>query len=211
VGGVICVTATMVAQLNSSHLNETALPSLLALFILTFAATRYGRFRKAALGLAESRRGRAAGQIVANLGAASAVAMLHGFSAGAAPACIAVFAEATADTVSSELGPLFRGRTLLLTTLRPVDPGTDGGVSLGGSFCGIAAAAIVVAVGGATMHLVWLDAAIAFPAAIAGLFTDSLLGATLERRGWIGNDWVNFLSTAVAAAIALPIGMWLNG
>jgi uncharacterized membrane protein len=40
-------------------------------------------------------------------------------------------------------------------------------------------------------------------AATAGLFFDSLLGATVERRGWIGNDAVNFASTGFAAAIAL--------
>ena len=39
----------------------------------------------------------------------------------------------------------------------------------------------------------------------AGLFFDSLLGATLERRGWIGNNLVNLASTAFAAALTLPI------
>jgi uncharacterized membrane protein len=38
--------------------------------------------------------------------------------------------------------------------------------------------------------------------AIAGLFVDSLLGATAERRGWLNNDGVNFLSTLAASAIA---------
>ena len=37
--------------------------------------------------------------------------------------------------------------------------------------------------------------------AVFGLFFDSLLGATLERRGWLNNDAVNFLSTAGAAAL----------
>jgi uncharacterized membrane protein len=31
---------------------------------------------------------------------------------------------------------------------------------------------------------------------------DSLLGALLERRGWLTNDLVNLLSTAVAVGIA---------
>jgi uncharacterized membrane protein len=35
------------------------------------------------------------------------------------------------------------------------------------------------------------------------LFFDSLLGATVERRGWLGNDLVNFSSTAFTAALAL--------
>ena len=38
-----------------------------------------------------------------------------------------------------------------------------------------------------------------------GLFFDSLLGATLERRGRINNDAVNFLSTLAAALFAGPL------
>jgi len=209
VGCAICFTMSLETTLTSTSLSETALPTLLALFVLTFAATRLGRARKTALGLAETKHGRATSQIVANLGVASAVALLHGLTGAAECACVALLAEATADTVSSELGPLFRGRTLLLTTLHPVEPGTDGGISLGGTLCGIAAAAIITVIGATTMHLPLLEAEIAFPAALAGFFADSLLGATLERRGWIGNDWVNFFSTAVTAAIALPIAAWL--
>jgi len=41
-----------------------------------------------------------------------------------------------------------------------------------------------------------------FAAACAGLIFDSLLGATVERRGWLGNDLVNFSSTVFAAAVA---------
>jgi uncharacterized membrane protein len=40
---------------------------------------------------------------------------------------------------------------------------------------------------------------------VFGLFFDSLLGATLERRGWLNNDAVNFLSTASAAVFALGV------
>jgi uncharacterized membrane protein len=40
---------------------------------------------------------------------------------------------------------------------------------------------------------------------VVGLGFDSLLGATLERRGWLNNDAVNFLSTASAAGFALGI------
>jgi uncharacterized membrane protein len=37
------------------------------------------------------------------------------------------------------------------------------------------------------------------------MFADSLLGATLERRGFLGNNVVNFASTAIAALIAFQI------
>lgn len=40
---------------------------------------------------------------------------------------------------------------------------------------------------------------------VFGLFFDSLLGATLERQGWLNNDAVNFLSTLSAAVFALVL------
>jgi uncharacterized membrane protein len=43
------------------------------------------------------------------------------------------------------------------------------------------------------------QAAIVALAAILGLLVDSLLGAIFERRGWLNNDGVNFLSTLVSA------------
>jgi uncharacterized membrane protein len=52
------------------------------------------------------------------------------------------------------------------------------------------------------------QAAIALFAGICGLFFDSFLGATMERRGWIGNDLVNFSSTLFAAVVAAVV-LWL--
>jgi uncharacterized membrane protein len=46
---------------------------------------------------------------------------------------------------------------------------------------------------------------ISYTGGVFGLFFDSLLGATLERRGWLNNDAVNFLSTASAAVFALGV------
>jgi uncharacterized membrane protein len=39
--------------------------------------------------------------------------------------------------------------------------------------------------------------------AIGGLFVDSLLGATVEPRGWLNNDGVNFVSTFAASVLAI--------
>ena len=37
------------------------------------------------------------------------------------------------------------------------------------------------------------------------MLIDSLLGATLQRRGWINNQTVNFLATLAAAALGYVI------
>jgi uncharacterized membrane protein len=37
------------------------------------------------------------------------------------------------------------------------------------------------------------------------MLVDSLLGATLQRRGWISNQAVNFFATMAAAALAYAI------
>ena len=39
------------------------------------------------------------------------------------------------------------------------------------------------------------------------MLVDSLLGATLQRRGWMNNETVNFCGTLTAAAVAYAIAM----
>lgn len=174
----------------------TSLAALVALFVMTFAATKYGRLKKEARGLGEARRGRRASQIVANLGVAALCAAMGEYGG-----CIAALAEAAADTVSSEIGQAAGGSAWLVTSLQRVPAGMDGGVSLLGTVAGVGAAGVVVAVG-ALHHALWPEKAPVFVAACAGLFFDSLLGATLERWGWMGNDLVNFASTLFAALVA---------
>lgn len=190
---------------------HTILWPLLVLFLLTLAATRFGRRRKEALGIAEEKRGRTASQVAANLGAAVIAAIplqawrvWLGIYPGrvALVAAIAALGEATADTLSSEFGEVLGGEPYLLTTFRRVPPGTDGAISLYGTLAGAAGAGIITAVAASTFRLRRPETAAAFTAAIAGLFIDSLLGATLERRGWLNNDAVNAISTAAAAILA---------
>lgn len=199
----------------------TTLWPLLALFLLTFAATRFGRHRKERLGLAEGKRGRSASQAAANLGVAILAGIPHSFShlfSGIRPgraafvAMIAALAEATADTLSSEIGeavgaaaPAGRwwgGEPFLITTLRRVPPGTDGAISLAGTLAGCAGAVVIALAGRYSLRSSPKEFSIAIGAAIFGLFVDSFLGATLERRGWLNNDAVNTLSTLAAAVSA---------
>jgi uncharacterized protein (TIGR00297 family) len=197
---------------------HTALVPVLAVSLLAHIATRLGREKKERLGTAEKRQGRTASQVAANLGVAALVSnefaqsVLRGAhwltSVALAPAHLfalglASLAEAAADTVSSEIGQVMGGHPRMITTLRRVEPGTDGAVSVTGTLAGIAAAAIVAALGTFALRGDMATFAISCAGGVFGLFFDSLLGATLEGRGWLNNDAVNFLSTASAAAFAL--------
>jgi uncharacterized membrane protein len=48
-------------------------------------------------------------------------------------------------------------------------------------------------------------------AGVAGMLFDSVLGATLENRGTMGNDSVNFVSTVFAADLALVAVLVVRG
>ncbi len=199
---------------------HSALTPTLAVSVLAFAATKVGRSKKERLGTAERRMGRSASQVAANLGFAALVSSgpvlywlldcpwlpRHGVAQPPVFAlALAALAEAAADTVSSEIGQVFGGRPRMITTLRAVNAGRDGAVSLAGSLAGVVAAGVVAGTGALALRGDWTLFAVSSAGAVFGLFFDSLLGATLEGWGWLNNDAVNYLSTASAAASALVI------
>jgi uncharacterized membrane protein len=170
-GGLICLLITQhTAWEGGSSIVDSGLTPLILLFVLTFEATRLGRERMATVGVAENRKGRNAAQVIANLGIAGLCSSIWGLTVFAAWGyarigsyqggddkgirayvainslpILAVLTEATADTVSSEIGQALGGTPFMLTTLLRVPPGTDGAISLTGTLAGIAAAALIAA------------------------------------------------------------------
>lgn len=199
---------------------HTALIPVLVVVALSFITTRLGSRKKERLGIAESRRGRVPSQVAANLGIAAIASSeffqswlidSHGFTNTTRvmmplfTIALAALAESVADTTSSEFGQVFGGSPRMITTLRKVDAGTDGAVTLLGTLVGILAAAGVAAAGTWALSgdrtMFWLSCA----GGVFGLLFDSLLGATFEKAGWLNNDAVNFLSTTAAAILVIVV------
>ena len=183
----------------------SAFATLAALFLLTWISTRFGYRHKQDLGVAERGDGRNAGQVLANLAVPALASAVFGVTGNPAwmLATAAALAEAATDTVASEIGQTRRPTAVLITTWKPVPAGTDGAITISGSISGTLAGAVVatVAVMGGMIprsHL-WIPVAAGF----AGMLVDSFLGATVQRRGWMNNEAVNFCSTLAAAAIAV--------
>jgi uncharacterized membrane protein len=87
--------------------------------------------------------------------------------------------------------------------MQPVAPGTDGGITFVGTFVGTVAGMFVAAscVWARLISQRWYWLVVL--CATLGMLIDSVLGATLERQGKLGNDGVNYSSSAIAAILAL--------
>ena len=182
---------------------------LFATFIAASVTSRLGITRKESLGIAEERGGRrGAGNAIANCGVAAVAAIVALTTPYTAPALLALVAALTAggsDTVASEIGKAWGRSTFLVTTLGRVKPGTPGAMSLEGTAAGILAALALAAIGVA-FGLVPRPAIFAVVAgATVGALVESALGATLEGPGILNNDMLNFITTAVAAVVALAL------
>jgi uncharacterized protein (TIGR00297 family) len=117
-------------------------------------------------------------------------------------------AMATADTLASEIGSTYRGQPRMITTLQPVAPGTDGGVSLLGEAASlfgavaIAVAALLMGLTGSSAEsMLLLTVLMGF----VGTNIDSLLGATLQQRKILSNAGVNFVATLITGLLAMLI------
>lgn len=178
--------------------------TLAALFLMTWVATRFGYRRKLARGLAEPKGGRNAWQVLANLAVAAAGSVVFSMTGNRIwlMTIVAALSEAATDTVASEIGQHLASQARLISTWERVPGGIDGGISPAGSVAGLAAGLAIASVASAGGILsrdhIWISVVAGF----AGMLIDSLLGATLQRRGWISNQTVNFLGTLAAAALA---------
>ncbi|MFA7197776.1 MAG: DUF92 domain-containing protein [Methanoculleus sp.] len=170
---------------------------MLTFFIIGAGATRYRYSDKEQLGVAQEHGGvRGYFNVFANGLVATGAAILFGVTGH--PAFVALYlgsvASAAADTAASEIG--VTGKTpYLITTLRPVARGTNGGVTLRGEAAAVIASAIVASVAWAMgVADPWM-VVVTIIAGFVGTNVDSLVGATLENSGRIGNSGTNLTAT----------------
>jgi len=112
-------------------------------------------------------------------------------------------ATATADTVSSEIGVLSKSKPRLITSLKKVEPGTDGGITLFGTILGAIGALLIGLV--SIIEFSWIIIPIALFSGIIGNLADSFVGAILEDKETMGNSTTNFLATTIGAISAMFI------
>ncbi|WP_158280704.1 DUF92 domain-containing protein [Pararcticibacter amylolyticus] len=198
------VVLALVIYLGAGY---SGIAMMAAFFVLATLASSWQQNFKEGAGIAEANKGqRNISQVLANAGMAAVFGGLsfvnpensHLFRLMMA----AGFASATSDTLSSELGSVYGKNFYNILTFRRDMRGKDGVVSLEGMIAGVLGALIIALIGSdlksRALFIICLSG-------ISGNLADSLLGASLERKGVIGNDAVNFLSTMAASLLAFAL------
>lgn len=201
------LSATLLGVVIIISSDITWLFILLAFFLLGSLFTRYKYDFKLARGIAEKKGGvRGYKNVFSNSLAALSLAMAYGIFPAHGQVLLAGYlgsvATACGDTLASEIGETYRGEPRMITTLKKAPPGTDGAISNLGeaaAFFGAFAIAILA-------FLLIRDDFILMIAVAAGGFIgtniDSVLGATLQQKGYLSNNGVNLFATISGAIIA---------
>lgn len=199
----------------------TGLLLLALFFVLGTAATAWRKKDKLLIkGNAAHQSTRTTGQVIANGGVAAILGALAALIPAEKPLfslmLAASLSSATGDTLSSELGILYGRRNFNILTGKRDERGLDGVISLEGLLLGIAGSTAIAAAwfalqGPAAMQSptgppmppsALRSATFIVLAGLLGNLADSFLGATLERKGALSNNTVNFCNTLIAALIA---------
>lgn len=184
---------------------------LLTFFLFGTLVTRYEYELKLAQGYAQENLGiRSARHALANCGWALALAVYGAWSGRTEIAGVgiaAALATALADTVSSELGPLFGRKPFLLTDWRTVPPGTDGAVSVEGTLLGVGAALVTAVL--ATLFCV--TGLFGLPLVVIGATVGFLAESYITARadGNWDNEILNLLNTMIGSLCAIALYVWL--
>ena len=118
----------------------------------------------------------------------------------------ASFSAKLADTFGSEIGKRFGRNTYLITSLRKVERGTEGGVSLEGTIASALGAIFMTSIMLllsiiTTKHQFIIVSISGFLATIS----ESIIGAKFQEKYKLSNELVNTIQTSISSIIAIFI------
>ncbi|NIA10599.1 MAG: TIGR00297 family protein [Nitrospiraceae bacterium] len=185
---------------------------LLTFYLLGGGFTKYKYKYKQSLGIAQGKGGaRGYKNVFSNSLVAIAASIGYTIFPQAANIFLYTYlgsvATATGDTLASEIGTTYKGKPRRITTLKKVEPGVDGGVSSLGEIAAISGS-LVIALFALLFGVIEIDPYCLFGMLIvaisgfAGTNIDSLLGATMQKRGMLSNNGVNVASTIAGGIVA---------
>jgi uncharacterized protein (TIGR00297 family) len=178
---------------------------MLVFFILGSAATKYKFEYKKRIGVEQGQSGaRGYRNVFANGIIAAAAAVLFGVFQQ--PLFVVMYvgcvASAAADTLASEIG-VTGGIPRLITTLNRVPIGTNGGITVTGETVALFGS-FVVSAAAMLLHVITPQMmVICTLAGFVGTNIDSVIGATLENKGFLGNAGTNLLATLGGGIFAI--------
>ena len=185
-----------------------------AYLILGSLVTKVKMLEKEKLGIAEKRQGRRGPE---NVWGSAAVAMIcailsyvypyhcHLFELG----FVASLATKLSDTFQSEIGKAYGKTAYLVTTLKRVERGTEGAVSLEGTLAGIVGSLLLSTIAvfsGLAINSIEAFAACNLAAFLA-CYCESYIGATYQsdKFAWLSNELVNLINCAIGAFISIVL------
>jgi uncharacterized protein (TIGR00297 family) len=186
---------------------------MLTFFILGSAATKYKFEYKKRIGVEQGKSGaRGYRNVFANGIIAAAAAVLFGVFQQ--PLFVVMYvgcvATAAADTLASEIG-VTGGIPRLITTFRQVPIGTNGGITVTGETVALIGGFIVSVVAMLLDVITPTMMVVCTITGFAGTNIDSLIGATLENKGFLGNAGTNLLATLGGGIFAVILYLFLAG
>ncbi len=175
-----------------------------------YLVTKVGFEYKKSLGLAEGRGGRRGPEnvwgsafvgailalmIAANMGDYSL--LIIGFSAS--------FSAKLADTFGSEIGKRWGNSAFLITNFKKVPVGTDGAISLEGTFASLFGSFLMTTSACALSLIpIGITFVVVFISGFLATLAESFIGAFFqERHSWLSNELVNGLQTFIGALLAM--------